>query len=207
MQNTEYIKEINNPSIQFEMEGSNYLLCNQYLEYLEQVRTTFTEYLSACEESSILAYLSELESAKARIDKMGFADVEWREISALALGGLSNKAEVLSDYKTLFGGIRKSIEKTISFANTLLKGITVEKNSNDNPEAIDNKESHKESGTSQSDWLTLDEVCQRFNLSKNNIKSREWRIKHGFPVGNNEPYSKLVFSAKDVENWMRTGKC
>lgn len=53
-----------------------------------------------------------------------------------------------------------------------------------------------------SDWLTLDEVCKRFKLPKNNIKDRQWRIRNDFPLGNSGPCKKLTFNAKDVEKWL-----
>lgn len=59
---------------------------------------------------------------------------------------------------------------------------------------------------SGSDWLTLDEVCKRFKLAKNNIKDRQWRIKNSFPMGNSGPCRKLTFNAKDIEKWLEE-KC
>lgn len=58
----------------------------------------------------------------------------------------------------------------------------------------------------ESDWLTLDEVCSRFRLPKNNIKDRQWRIRNDFPLGNKGPYRKLTFNAKAIEKWLEE-KC
>lgn len=60
----------------------------------------------------------------------------------------------------------------------------------------------------ESDWLTLDEVCAKYRLPKNNIKSRAWRLKNNFPMGNKGAYEKLTFHSKEVEEWLNSGaKC
>ena len=56
----------------------------------------------------------------------------------------------------------------------------------------------------ESDWLTLDEVCEKYRLPKNNIKSRAWRLKNNFPMGNKGAYEKLTFHSKDVEEWLNS---
>lgn len=57
------------------------------------------------------------------------------------------------------------------------------------------------------EWLTLNEVVEHYHLSKNNIKSRKWRIKNNFPQGNSEAYGSLIFSATEVEKWLNERKC
>lgn len=57
------------------------------------------------------------------------------------------------------------------------------------------------------EWLTLDEVVARYNLPKNNIKSRQWRKTNDFPQGNNKAYESLIFSATEVEKWLKGRKC
>ena len=57
------------------------------------------------------------------------------------------------------------------------------------------------------EWLTLNEVVEHYHLSKNNIKSRKWRIKNNFPQGNSEAYGSLTFSATEIEKWMEERKC
>lgn len=57
------------------------------------------------------------------------------------------------------------------------------------------------------EWLTLNEVVEHYHLSKNNIKSRKWRIKNNFPQGNSEAYGSLIFSATEIEKWMEERKC
>lgn len=65
-------------------------------------------------------------------------------------------------------------------------------------------EQHKEKAK---EWLTLNEVVEHYHLSKNNIKSRKWRIKNNFPQGNSEAYGSLIFSATEIEKWMEERKC
>ena len=60
----------------------------------------------------------------------------------------------------------------------------------------------------ESDWLTIDEVVERFKLSKNNLKDRQWRIKNKFPTHQpNGTYSRVMFNAKDVQEWLNKRKC
>ena len=121
----EYINEINNPSVQFANEGSNYLACQRYLNYLEQLRSSFIVYLGMCEKVEILGFLGELEAAKGDIEKMGFAEIESNAISALfrsGIPGMDSKAQAIQDYQMLYKGILKSITKTITFINTVLSG-------------------------------------------------------------------------------------
>lgn len=61
--------------------------------------------------------------------------------------------------------------------------------------------------TKDSEWLTVDDVVSEFKQRKNNIKSRQWRIEHGFPYkGFDEKkgaYTSVIFNRKDIENWIR----
>lgn len=88
-------------------------------------------------------------------------------------------------------------QKAIAF----LKSITTETGIEDKkPTAEQPKEKAKE-------WLTLDEVVAHYNLPKNNIKSRQWRISNNFPKGNDKAYGSLIFSATEVEKWLNERKC
>lgn len=88
-------------------------------------------------------------------------------------------------------------QKAIAF----LESITTETGIEDyKPTAEQPKEKAKE-------WLTLDEVVALYNLPKNNIKSRQWRNTNDFPQGNNKSYESLIFSATEVEKWLKGRKC
>lgn len=56
-----------------------------------------------------------------------------------------------------------------------------------------------------SDWMTLDQVCKYFKLSKNKIKSRKWRIENNFPC-HTKPYEKVIFHRAEVEEWLKNRK-
>lgn len=77
---------------------------------------------------------------------------------------------------------------------------------NNMPKPIDYTISEKELVTKpqveQSDWMTLEEVHLIFQLPKNNIKSRRWRIDNNFPC-KSVPYTKNIFYRPDIEKWMR----
>ena len=57
---------------------------------------------------------------------------------------------------------------------------------------------------SSSDWMDIDGVCKEFKLSKNNIKSREWRENNNFPSHQTSIGSKVTFNRKEVEEWMKS---
>ena len=52
-----------------------------------------------------------------------------------------------------------------------------------------------------SDWMTLDEICQSFKLSKNNVKSKKWRDDNKFPYHQTSKGAKTTFNKKEVEKW------
>ena len=57
------------------------------------------------------------------------------------------------------------------------------------------------------DWLTLDEVCKEFRLSKNNVKSREWRNKNNFPYHQDGgAYSSVQYNRAEITEWMKKNK-
>ena len=56
----------------------------------------------------------------------------------------------------------------------------------------------------ETDWLGLDDVCQKYHLPKNKVKSRQWRLDNKFPVYQCGPYSSLAFNGSDVVEWLRT---
>ena len=62
----------------------------------------------------------------------------------------------------------------------------------------------EEAKSSSSDWMDIDGVCKEFKLSKNNIKSREWRENNKFPAHQAFKGSKVTFSRKEVEEWLKS---
>ena len=56
-------------------------------------------------------------------------------------------------------------------------------------------------------WYTVDEVCAKYKLPKNNVKDRKWREENGFPTHQSGgAYSKVSFNAAEVEEWLAKGK-
>ena len=88
-------------------------------------------------------------------------------------------------------------QKAIAF----LESLTTETSTEAKKHII---EQHKEKAK---EWLTLNEVLEHYHLSKNNIKSRKWRIKNNFPQGNSEAYGSLIFSDTEIKKWMEERKC
>ena len=62
----------------------------------------------------------------------------------------------------------------------------------------------EEAKSSSSDWMDIDGVCKEFKLSKNNIKSREWRKNNKFPYHQTSIGSKVTFNRKEVEEWTKS---
>lgn len=57
------------------------------------------------------------------------------------------------------------------------------------------------------EWLSVDDAVSKYRLSKNNIKSRQWRVDNDFPYKGFDKrkgaYTKVVFHSKDIEEWIR----
>ena len=68
--------------------------------------------------------------------------------------------------------------------------------------SISEKELVAKPQVEKSDWMTLEEVHLTFQLPKNNLKSRQWRIDNNFPC-KSAPYTKNIFYRPDIEKWMR----
>lgn len=62
----------------------------------------------------------------------------------------------------------------------------------------------EEAKSSLSDWMDIDGVCREFKLSRNNIKSREWRENNNFPSYQTSIGSKVTFNRKEVEEWIKS---
>ena len=51
-------------------------------------------------------------------------------------------------------------------------------------------------------WYSIDEVCRKYKLPKNSVKSRKWRMAVGFPTHQDGAYSSVRFNASEVEEWL-----
>jgi predicted DNA-binding transcriptional regulator AlpA len=94
------------------------------------------------------------------------------------------------------------VDKALNF----LKPFLNEDEEVEQTEQTEQKGQAEQDDINRKEWLSLDEVVERFGLSKSTIKDRQWRKKHGFPEGNDGSYGKLIFSASKVEEWMENRK-
>lgn len=62
----------------------------------------------------------------------------------------------------------------------------------------------EDANSSSSDWMDIDGICKEFKLSRNNIKSREWRENNNFPSHQTSIGSKVTFNRKEVEEWIKS---
>ena len=65
----------------------------------------------------------------------------------------------------------------------------------------DNRDSTEQVYPKLTNYLSLQEVCEEFALSKNNVKDRRWRELNSFPLGNTSRGCKLRFRRDEVERW------
>lgn len=54
----------------------------------------------------------------------------------------------------------------------------------------------------KSEWMTLDEVCKEFNLSKTKVKDKKWRDNNNFPYHQAGKRSSVNYSRSEIEKWM-----
>lgn len=207
----DYISEINGPSVYNETEsltGLTMPMIEGYISSLEEKRQSFLNSISDKRNGVIKAYMSELTNTKQAIFKLGFiSNVDTSDLIGAAkredeLGGLFS---MFLNLHILYKGIIASIDKTYAFLNAALDDTIGQ------PEQREVKDEKTEVEPKQleqnSDWLTVDEVCKKYRLPKNNIKSRKWRKNNGFPTHQDSVYCKVLFNANDVEGWLGEHKC
>lgn len=95
--------------------------------------------------------------------------------------------------------LKASAEKTIAFVKSLLGDDAVVSSQLAEPEKVENK-------VVDTGWYNIDEVCRKYLLPKNNIKSRKWRIENGFPTHQDGAYTSVRFNASEVEEWLSKKK-
>ncbi len=207
----DYMSEINSPSVYNETELPSELtmpMIEGYITALEEKRQSFLNSISDKRNEVIKAYISELTHTKQAILKFGLID----NINTLDLvegakcdGEIGVWCSMFLNLHILYKGIIASIDKTYAFLNAALDDTIVQ------PEQREMKDEKTEVEPKQleqnSDWLTVDEVCKKYRLPKNNIKSRKWRKNNGFPTHQDSVYCKVLFNANDVEGWLGEHKC
>ena len=217
MEKTDYLSELKKPHLSLKNPDNGDQVnrsIQDYLTDLEKLRLLFVDSLSSCREAVALAYLDELVDMKKVLRFL----VEGRE-------GIIIPRRLSSAYNFPFPSLRtknafmygliESVEKSIDFVKVISPVPPTKEVAFD--EEDDCEEPHLE-GTDEtkspeaeeipvnSGWYTVEEVCNKYHLPKNNIKNRQWRINHGFPTHQNGPYSRPLFSASEVEEWLKNSK-
>lgn len=49
----------------------------------------------------------------------------------------------------------------------------------------------------------IDEICRRFHLAKNNVKSHKWRVANAFPTCQVSRGARVLFIPSAVGDWIR----
>lgn len=170
--------------------------------YSKQLRDLFADFkdsllgLTPQQLKAILGELKTLNEQETDIPNYDEIELLREENERLHLKSISYDIKCRLFIREMYDCQRSYIHNAISYIEELLP--------------IDNhsqKQPTTQEKSFQKEWLTLDEVTEKYNLPKNNIKSRKWREEHGFPSGNAEPYGKLNFSTTAVEKWLSERKC
>ena len=111
------------------------------------------------------------------------------------MAGLS-EAQTIMSLKGIDSRLRTSVEKTISFVKSLLGDSDIQASEASAPGIVE--ENVRDTG-----WYSVDEVCRKYKLPKDKIKSRKWRIDNGFPTHQEGAYSSVRFNATEVEKWLK----
>ena len=214
----DYMAELVNPDIRLVEEGNLLHYRQEDLlalsKRLASLRQEFLSRLSEQMNNHVLdAYLLELKHIVEEINsrKVDFP-ITNALLSQMDFDGQDDlerrRAQQFFSERILDKRILRSALNTIVFLEKLLSNESVVQVKLESEEKYgsDQKESMPKP-VAEREWLTLDEVCEEFRLPKNNIKSRQWRIKNGFPTGNAEPYGKLAFSRSEVMAWRKVQEC
>lgn len=193
---TDYISELKSPSLKYHEDGSlpSHQDIESYLSGVEQMRQEFLSVISEKDDNVIRAYLDEVEQADKIIDKRGFINMRDIVIASAMDSGL-NGAPYFLIQKSIDSRLHSSALSTIAFFKSLLgEEVAAPKTI---PELSTTVEKRIDTG-----WYSLDEVCEKYKLPKNSVKSRKWRLEVGFPTHQDGAYSKVRFNASEVEEWI-----
>ena len=196
-----YLGEFSNPTVVSDDKGfvSGPEL-SSYPHRLEAMRLAFVDDLLVLPHEKQSTILTELRNAVDATRKRHFFDQDNRNLLALA--------SVNKEHANLLMQ-RKVIDDTlINSGETILTQFRCKRNPEGQEgliipgepieEVAPKQESDKDTG-----WYTVDEVCEKYKLPKNNVKDRKWREKVGFPTHQSGgAYSCVRFNAKEVEEWL-----
>lgn len=207
----EYLSEIKNPSLFERTERPSELtmpIIEEYMSSLEDQRLSFINAIIDKSVRAIKAYIAELRETRLEIQKTGFVNnVNSADLvgGAMCEGEIGEMCSIFLHLNIVYRYICKSIDKTVAFLNIALGEETynvIESDSKDEKTGVEPQKASPES-----DWLTVDGVCKRFGLPKNNIKDRKWRESNKFPTYQNGACTSVHFNKKDVEKWLQEHKC
>ena len=143
-------------------------------------------------------FLKEMFECYFRFRKMN-SEITIERLSDAIIGALSGldypkyvREDLLNDLTGDCDTIKETTQKVKIAREQILNTITA-------PVTI-----IEEAKSSSSDWMDIDGVCREFKLSRNNIKSREWRENNNFPSYQTSIGSKVTFNRKEVEEWIKS---
>ena len=196
----DYISELKSPRLKMHEDGSlpSPPEVEAYLSAVEHMRQEYLSYASDKEDRVLRVYERELKDVEDVVNKRGFARMNDDNIVAAITGGIEG-SETFLVLKNVDSALLASVKKTREFIKSLLGGEDVPTTPIEVVERDADKAAEKSIDTG---WYNIDEVCQKYKLSKNNIKNRKWRINKGFPTHQDGAYSPVRFSAVEVEEWI-----
>lgn len=193
MKNTEYIKELQSPSLLVSTDKIlSPAIITAYLDDLEVKRLTFIEYVTGLEEQVIRVYLKELRQAKQIILNRGYIGLDTRNISSLIIGGFESEGMMMMENQRIDAGLLKSVDKSIDYLSNLYEmNINLIEIHNKPVASVLNKETNDDNVISSTQGLAEFIGCGK-TLAYSIIKSKEL-VKMGiqYKVGNCWKFNKV----------------
>lgn len=196
----DYIAELKTPSLKLHENGSmpSPSDIEAYFVKVEHMRQEYLAFISEKSEKVQKVCLSELQEAAGEIEKRGFVQLRGDDLAAAVVAGVS-EAHTLMLLQNIDSRLKASAEKTIAFVKSLLGNDAVVPSQASELEKV-------EENVVDTGWYGIDEVCKKYRLPKNNVKSRKWRIENGFPTHQDGAYTSVRFNASEVEEWISNRK-
>ena len=200
-----YLSEVQSPSLRWDDEAKciNPAELRRYTGLMETLRVGCVQAIEECEPTMQRFYLEELMAKKKVILMRGYANLETSNLLDYIMSADNAGGTALMSYQQLDQMLLQSVDKIISVVEAMLGADKPREGSVTKTDAV----ASTTSATSKSDWMGVDEVCERYHLAKNNVKSRQWRQRNGFPTHQDGgAYSKVTFHSKEVEEWLNSHK-
>lgn len=202
-----YLNEFSNP----DFPAPNHAGCidpvamKAYFTWLNSLRIAFLQEIATTPEAMQRFYLEEIVKAKNVVLGRKSLSIQQQSVDDMLGTELHQIGLALNYARMQDEGLMKSLNDAEETIKKFLPDLVEISDNNSPANTIETPEAPKKEYKA---WMTLNEVCDYFHLSINNVKDRKWREKNNFPAGNSEAYGKLIFSAKEVEEWLKhRGKC